>query len=280
LRCDAAFFTNGCITDNRAAGPRQAGLFWRGRKITVTRIILGGLLSAWSVPSPAATDPKLPEVIVVGDLTKAGKQARVPDSDHPVYYMPLTPGRYEKDAAPEGKNEPPKSEVLSQLMGALAKRHYLPATTGHPPELVLSFWWGSVKPEIDYNVSEDLTQADFTNQRAMAALVGADKRFEMEHWHPRNLEDAATQDRHYVIVTAFDYAAAVQKQKKVMWITRMSMPSAGVDLAAAIPALVTTGGPAFGRDALPAWIDSSKMQDEHVKLAPLEVIGVVPEKKK
>jgi len=222
----------------------------------------------------------MPEVIVVSDLTKVGEQARVPDAEHPVYYMALTPGRYEKDAAPVDKTEPPKNEVLSRLTGALAKRHYLLMAPGHPPELVLSFWWGSAKPDIDYNASDDLTQGDFTNQRAMVALVGADKRFEMANWHPRNLENAATQDRHFVIVMAFDYAAAAQKQKKVLWITRMSMPSAGVDLAAAIPALVTTGGPAFGRNALPAWIDSSKMQEEHVILAPLEVKGVVPEEKK
>jgi hypothetical protein len=59
----------------------------------------------------------------------------------------------------------------------------------------------------------------------------------------------------------------------------MSTPSADSELRAAIEALVTTGGPAFGREAKPSWIDSGKVRDENVVIGPLEVKETVPEKK-
>lgn len=249
---------------------------------TYSRFAFWGLLGGLSVPGLAAGGPPPPpEVIVVGDVTKLGQQARVPDAKNPVYYVPLTPEQAPKKGAPspEGK-QPTKEEVVKQLVEALAKRHYLPAGAGKPPEIVLSFWWGTADPEHETFGTDDALESESFNERAMIALVGSDKKQELMNWHSKDLRSAQREERHYVIVMAFDYAAAVQKQKKVLWITRMSTPSKRIDLADVIPALVTTGVPAYGREAFPKWIDSGKPQrEESIKIGPLEVKETVPEKK-
>lgn len=257
--------------------------------LTFSRTVLSASLVALSISSLAAANkPPAPQVVVVGDVTKFGQQARVPDAAHPVYYVPLTPdqpkaGAAAADAKQPAKSEgkqPTKAEVLNRLAAALAKRNYLPAGAGHPPEMVLSFWWGTADPEQENYGTDDALEADSFNERAMIALVGSDKKQELNNWHSKDLRSAALQERHYVIVMAFDYAAAVQKQKKVLWITRTSLPAADTDLAGAIEPLVATAAPAFGREARPSWIDSGKVKDESVIIAPFEVKETVPEKKK
>lgn len=239
-------------------------------------LLLGALTSL-----AADRPPPPPEVIVVGDVTKIGQQqGRVPDAANPVYYVPLTPDQPKAGVAQAQGKQPAKSEVLKHLADALAKRYYLPAGPGHPPEQVLSFWWGTADPQLENYGTDDAAQEDSFNERAMIALVGSDKKQELANWHSKDLWSAAREERHYVIVMAFDYASAVKKEKKVLWITRMSTPSARTDLAAVIPALVTTGGPAFGRKAQPDWVDSGKkVKQESVIVAPFEVKETVPEKK-
>lgn len=238
------------------------------------------LLGMWGAVNLHAAPPPAPQVIVVGDVTKAGQQARVPDAEHPVYYVPLTPDQPKADATKADPKQPAKAEVLKQLGEALARRHYLPAGAGRPPEIVLSFWWGTADPQLENYGTDDALEEDSFNERAMIALVGSDKKQELMNWHSKDLRSAARQERHYLIVMAFDYASALQKQKKILWITRTSTPSSGTDLIGAIGPLVTTAGPAFGRSAKPTWIDSGKpTKDTNVIIAPFEVKETVPEKK-
>ncbi len=233
--------------------------------------LFGGLLAAASAATPA------PQVIVVGDVTKIGRQARVPDAANPVYYVALTPDQ-PKTAALDPK-APARADVLARVADSLARRHYLPSVPGHPPEIVLSFWWGTADPQLENFGTDDALEETSFNERGMDALVGAGKKQELMSWHSKDLRAAMREERHYLIVMAFDYAAAVQKQKKILWVTRTSTPASRVDLAGAIEALVVTAGPAFGRDAAPSWIDSGKVRNESVTIAPFEVKETVPDKK-
>jgi hypothetical protein len=245
-----------------------------------SRMVPWCLLGALAVPGVAAKKPlPPPDVVVVGDVTKLGKQARVPDAANPVYYVPLTPDQPKPGAAPADAKQPAKDEVMQRLAASLAKRHYLPAGPGRPPEVVISFWWGTADPQNENYGTDDALQEESFNERAMIALVGSDKKQELMSWHSKDLRGAARQERHYLIVMAFDYAAAVQKQKKILWITRTSAAAPGVDLAEVIEPLITTGGPAFGREARPSWVDSGKVRDGSVIIAPFEVKETVPEKR-
>jgi hypothetical protein len=249
-------------------------------RMTLSALRLTGWLAlgAAGLATLNAADPA-PQVIVVSDVSKAGRDARVPDKDHPVYYVVLTPDQPKTAPAEPAPGAPTRSAVLTEFATALARRHYLPAEPGHPPELVLSCWWGTADPQLENFGTDDALEETSFAERDMDALVGSSKKQELMSWHSKDLRAAMREERHYLIVMAFDYAAAVQKQKKILWITRTSTPSASIDLRGAIAALVLTAEPAFGREAAPSWIDSGKVRQGTVTVAPFEVKETVPEKK-
>ncbi len=222
-----------------------------------------------------------PQVLVVGDLTPLGKAQTPPDAAHPVYYYPVTVGYKEIGATYAGESPPPKkNDVAHTLAVALAKQHYLVMTPEHPPQQVLVFWWGSMNPDIQDFGSNDPTEQVFFNEREMLALVGAYKLEGMPHWTTDDIKSAARDDRYFVIVMAFDFEAARHRQKKLLWMAKMSTPSLGTDLTSVIPALVASGASAFGRDTMPEVLDSSHVLKEgRVILAPLQIKETLPEKR-
>jgi hypothetical protein len=221
-----------------------------------------------------------PQVIVVGDLTEMGKALTPPDVQHPVYYFPLVVGYKEMGAVIAGEKVPVKNEVLRTLAKELAKQHYLVMNDQHPPEQVLVFWWGSMNPEIQDFGSNDPSEQVFFNEREMLALVGAYKSAGVAPWQSSDLRTAARDDRYFIVVMAYDYAAARQHKKKLLWMAKMSTESVGTNLPDVIAALVASGGPAFGRDTPPSFVDSEKALGGKVNLAPLEVKEYLPNRKK
>lgn len=230
------------------------------------------VLAGCSTPLP-------PQVIVVGDVTAEGQKLELPSAGHPTYYFPVVVGDREMGASVAGEKMPVKNEVLHTLAMALAKQHYLVMDAAHPPEQLMIFWWGSMNPEIQGFGSGDPTEQVFFNEREMLALVGAYKAGRLATRNQEELRTAARDDRYFVILMAFDYAAARQRQKKLLWMAKMSTAAVGTDLPSVIPALAASGRPAFGRDTTPDWVDSGKVREESVIIAPLEVKGTVPEKK-
>jgi len=222
-----------------------------------------------------------PQVIVVGDVTEMGKQLAPPDTQHPIYYFPLVVGYKEMGAVIAGEKVPEKNIVVRTLAKELAKQHYLVMNEQHPPEQVLVFWWGSMNPEIQDFGSSDPSEQVFFNEREMLALVGAYKASGIAPWKSQDLAVAARDDRYFVILMAYDFAAARQHQKKLLWMAKMSTESVGTSLPDVIPALVASGGPAFGRDTPPSWVDSDKsLKQGQVILAPIEVKEYLPADKK
>lgn len=223
-----------------------------------------------------------PQVVVVGDLTTMGKGLTPPDAAHPVYYFPLPVGYKELGATYAGEKPPPAKNAVSHTLAvALAKQHYLVMTPEHPPTQVLVFWWGSLNPVIEDWGSNDPMDRTFFNEREMMALVGAYKLQMPFGSRVDDVKAAAQDDRYFVVVMAFDYAAATRREKKLLWAAKMSTPSNGTDLAAVIPALVASGAPVFGRDTQPDFVDSANaMKEATVTIAPLEVKETLPADRK
>jgi hypothetical protein len=59
---------------------------------------------------------------------------------------------------------------------------------------------------------------------------------------------AAQDDRYFALLSAYDFAAAKEKKKKLLWQAKMSTPSNRVSLAEVIGSMIAAGGPHFGRE--------------------------------
>lgn len=243
----------------------------------VWRVILINALALAALTGCARNLP--PRVIVVGDVTEMGRMLAPPSAEKPVYYFPLVVGYKELGAPIAGEKVPEKNMVLRTLAKVLAKQHYLVMNEQHPPEQLLVFWWGSMNPEIQDFGSNDPSEQVFFNRREMLALVGAYKAAGIAPWQSQDLQTAARDDRYFIILMSYDFAAARQKQKKLLWMAKMSTESVGTMLPEVIPALAASGGPAFGRDTPPSFVDSEKALGGEVILGPLEVKEVLPDRK-
>lgn len=211
------------------------------------------MTAAWS----AAAGERVCEVNVNVTLTEEGAKVRRPSPEQPAYYFPLLANYREDDGVEQGEKAPAREVLTRPLVAALMREGYRVATAKTPPpSLLLVFYWGAVSAEIE-DMSDDPDAPDPVplNEKEMLTLVGANATHQLHLSIGRQrVLDAASQDRYFVIVTAYDYAAALKKKKVLLWQARMSTPAAGVTMPDVVKALVENGAPRFGRQTKqPVW---------------------------
>jgi hypothetical protein len=225
-----------------------------------------------------------PRAIVIGDVTIEGTKRPLPTKEVPVYYLPVIAGYGERGAVMDGTKPPAEAEVVEAVVKALAQEHYLLMKPGSTPDLMLVIWWGRINPLIDempQNEGEVAPTRVFINTREMMALVGAFKADAFFKFDPDQLREAARDDRYFLLIGAFDFAAMARKEKKLLWSARMSTESTGRSPDEIFPLLAASGAAVFGRDTAPALLDTSPpAKTPKVELGPLEFIEVLPEEKK
>ena len=62
------------------------------------------------------------------------------------------------------------------------------------------------------------------------------------------LVDQAAADVYYVVASAYDHAALAQKQRVLLWRTRLTVAAQGVSQEQTLPTLIATAAPYFGRE--------------------------------
>lgn len=217
----------------------------------------------------------LVDLTVITEMTEAGKKLPLVTPDKPAYFELTTAGARQIGEAYGNEHALKQAEMEHVLIRALAANGYLPA---HAPEkpasLLIAYSWGShAKLTIDESVSTDVIVRNLLDR---AALVGGEKfarelsevidqemtwqtaapgtdigplkAFRMRSYKNDGLYDQAANDIYYVVASAYDYRLAAQKQRVLLWRTRMSVATAGVSQDQTLPTLVLSAGPYFGRD--------------------------------
>ena len=221
-----------------------------------------------STPSSFSKNPRL-DMVVVAETSAAGPKLARPTSAQPVSYLAFD-GGYREAGDPIANERPPTPAAVARaLRQALAAEGYRPATAQTPPTLLLIYHWGSLNQDslairsgmdIDPNlkarvslvagrryerqIDDDILQRQISRDlrtRFPSGLFLSDQ--------ARDIRQLAQDDRYFVIVTAYDYAALSRHEARQLWRTKMSTRNAGAAMATALPALIQGGGPYFGRDA-------------------------------
>ena len=223
------------------------------------------------VPLSGQAVRKETEVNVNVDLTDEGRKITLPTREHPAYYFPLVGGFRQEGAVMAGEKAPDRLPVLKEIARILAQNGYLVVGPKTPvPSVLLVFFWGNMNPEID---DPGDNQKVFFNQRQMVALVGGQTLNNLDLFSEREaVMQGAEDDRYFVMIAAYDFAAAQQKKKVLLWRTKMSTPANGVDFPDVLPALIASGGPLLGHETLrPVWVDQPLELKGTVKLHELQV---------
>ncbi|MSU68365.1 MAG: hypothetical protein CK548_08750 [Opitutia bacterium] len=256
----------------------------RARSLALLVVALLGAATPLSAGFLGFGAPKDADVNVVVDMTEAGRKISPPTKEKPAFYYPVLAGYRESGSLVAGEKSPPPTPVAKLLAKALAAQHYYVMGTKTPaPTLILVFHWGYMNPQIDDTGDDENPQQIFWNQKEMLALVagntvknvgafGSDREDILQ-----NMRD----DRYFVIVSAYDFDAAKEKKKVLLWQAKMSTPSNRVSLAEVIPSMITAGGPRFGRETkLPESVTAPLAKEGKVEVGTPVVVPDGPDKAK
>jgi hypothetical protein len=223
-----------------------------------------GMAATAMAANQSAPDGKKFYMVVAAERTDQAAKPALPTPDHPAYYVAYDAG-YIEAGDPVGGEEPaPAAAVAQALRGTLASQNYLPASA---PSLLIVYHWGVIRPDSHqirdtFNIQPNLKarialvatsrQAgeieNFLLERRMGRISPA---FRVPNFLPgpeRDLLDLAQDDRYFVIVSAYDYAALTRRETKLLWRLKVSTRSPGESMAEALPALLSGGAPYLGRN--------------------------------
>jgi hypothetical protein len=257
----------------------------------VKRLVSYILLIAIAVGGPslsrAAKAKPGPDVLVVGDALETMPEDLRPTPEKPIHYVLLGSAERTLGAAWGGEPQPKKEVVEKEVMRVLATQNFQRTQLGGPiPRLAIIVSWGSANIMTDDleetdDAGETTTTTIVWNRREIAGLVGADKARQhmLSNSEAEVINDAARQDRLYLMVAAFDAQALAKKQKKLVWRTRISIESRRTSLPESLVVMLDSAAPYFGRSTdLPVFVDDNVRRKAEVKIGTPVVVPDQPKK--
>ena len=86
---------------------------------------------------------------------------------------------------------------------------------------------------------------------------------------------AVSNDCYYLIVTAYDLEALAQNQKKLLWVTRISTISRGVNFKATLPIMINNASYYFGRETPPVMLLKRAYKRAEVTIGEASVVDYI-----
>jgi len=256
------------------------------------------------LPRSFQTNPRV-DLAVITEMTEDGKKIPPPTEEKPIYYFAQSAGFHGEG---HGAQDYPPMEVgklEAQLQESIKGNHYLPASPGHPPTIVLFYVWG-----VHNRLDPEIKDIGNLNLLSRAQLVGGTKFAHelyqaLEEWDAsgsptrdimdpmhrfierddltRQLMEQIFYDCYYVVVSAYEGAALAQGQRKLLWRTKISTSSQGIGLKETMPALFAGGADFYGKEMpTAAVLDKQLHRGGHVEIGEAQVkeyIEPPPEKK-
>ncbi len=250
-----------------------------------------GRLSFELLPKSFQKNPQL-EMTVVTEFTDYGRTLPEATAEKPVYYLGVATGLTERGNPVAGTHPPAQNYLGRLLQHSLTTNGFLAADKTHRPTLTLFFHWGEHMP-MDYDERQLFPEKAFHNLLERATLVGG-RTFQRQlsqrivygdgpgDHSARNefLTSQASGDLYFVVVSAYDYAALVHGQRKLVWRSNLTVAATGVSMTDALPGLILTAGPYFGRPTPDSEILFRHVKRDVIQLGPAKVIETdVPLKK-
>ncbi len=260
------------------------------------KFLLAALLIGLTAASGVGA-PKPPHVLVVSDVLSDTPEALRPQPGKPIHYVII--GNLENDLGTPIAGEPRANAAMveREVVKVLASQGFLLTQTGGPmPQLGLLITWGSAvldttempytpPPQPSFGGVPDPTALPpppppdtvllAYNSREIATLIGADKtRGVLDPNVISAINDAATTARVYIFIGAFDIETMLKKkEKKMLWRTRMSIPSTHDSLPDSLNVMLTSAAPYFAREvAAPVFIGEADRRKASVEVGTPYVV--------
>lgn len=219
-------------------------------------------------------------VIMLTDMTEAGRKVRRPDSKNPVYYQAVNVGFNSFGRAIAGDREPPNDELLQLILRTLRDEGYLPSSEEHPPSLVLGFAWGDLrgnwagalqvlgadKLDLSWEIDQAAGKYPWIDPRALTRNMRSPLQ--------DRVVSLANDDLYVVTIAAYDRERAIRGDIVLLWQTRIACSARGHWAKDLLPRLVKLSGPILGRETeLPEWVPETEFESRaEVQIGELRTV--------
>jgi hypothetical protein len=250
------------------------------------------------LPKSMDKNPVL-DFTVITEMTVEGKRLPLVTPAEPAYYTAFSAGFRQIGDTYYGEQTLTPDSVEKILARALTTNGYHPADAAHPPTLLIIYSWGSHNRESETMSSTEVE----SNLLDSAALVGGDTfaqkmqqmiqmtdemagppelvafanpiNFYRESSLKHNfMLDQARGNMYFVVASAYDYQSAASNRRILLWRSRMTVSSTGVNQQETLPKLILTAAPYFGRDMAEPDVFTGRRHDGQVDIGPLRVMDV------
>lgn len=246
------------------------------RPLLLVALVLGSIAVA------ASKKPEGPEVLVVSDITAPAGQNLRPTKESPIYYIVLGGAERALGDSIAGEKMPDRAVLTHEIERVMNTQGFTLTRVGGPrPSIALLFTYGTANlstadiNDTDPTTGETTTSTISFNQREIAQLVGALKadRHLLMSSEAERINEAAREDRLYILIAAFDVDALAKKQKKMLWRTRISISSRRQSLPESMKVMLASAAPYFATETdLPQFIEDADRRKTEVLIGTPTVV--------
>ncbi len=157
-----------------------------------------------------------------------------------------------------GDRAPSAAEVGQAVRSALQADGFRPTEHGVSPDLLIVYHWGVIRQgrggRAGVSSLDNLYRARLyltAPARVANDIESSVNRHQTVNWTAERQEafQLAHDDRYFVIVSAYDYAALDKSQRVLLWQTRISSRATGPSMQEILPSLIAAGSDYFGRNS-------------------------------
>ncbi|HTX64441.1 MAG TPA: hypothetical protein VMD31_01605 [Opitutaceae bacterium] len=232
-------------------------------KSPISRVLAVLIAAGLAADARAYTVGGKMDMAVVAEFGDPSLAPAAPSAEHPAYYVAYDGGYIEAGDPIAGERPPTAGAVARNLAATLASQHYLAATPGIAPSLVLVYHWGRLNRDSYQLRTSTRLQPNLLARIALVTPREYGRRIEedlLDRRQPvgtqfpilditeRNLLQLVADNRYFVVVSAYDFGSVTQGAAKLAWRLKASTRSAGVGMNEALAALLRGGAPFLGRN--------------------------------
>ncbi len=215
------------------------------------------------------------DLVVDTDMTDAGRKLPDVTPAHPVYYEFIIIGYKDYGREPGDVRAPDRSEMLKSLQKMLADRGYLHADQKHPPALAIAVSWGTMNARRSLAIPF-MGGAKLRLQRDLDPVVQMMTPYSLRRafWTPLQeyLVDVSGDSLYVISVWAFDEATLHQGQANLLWQTKLTCPSTGLEIGFTLNRMTRAALPYLGHETpLPVRVTAPRLQYQ-VEFGDLQTI--------
>lgn len=196
-------------------------------------------------------------------------------------------------------------DIGETLAEEMEKQNFFPASDLNSGDLMIAIHWGVTEVELDYDEMFPTSESDLpegengedtdselldenaafsttvgrkSNKAKNATITGIRKGFNNLGNLPSDrleLEELLDEERYFIVLMAFDWhLLRTQKERKLLWTTRFSLPSPGTNFMEAVPTLTRAAVPHIGTNLDELITTKTHLGSGTVEIGDLKVIEV------